>query len=160
MKKILVSTGIALLLLIVLASTTTAAPAAAERQLLFKGSLQAVQTQQVVFPTAFVNGAGSGNATQLGLFSVSFQAAINVPTLAGSGSATWLAADGSTLLTETLGQGTPTSDPNVVALVELHTITGGTGRFADASGSFTVERLVDRTTGISSGTLSGTIVLP
>lgn len=160
MKKILVSAGLALLLLIVLARTTIAAPAAAERQLLFKGSLQTVQNQQVVFPIAFVSGTGSGNATQLGLFTISFQAAINLPTLVGSGSATLIAADGSILFTETLGQGTPTSDPNVIALVEVHTITGGTDRFADATGSFTVERLVDRTTGSSSGTLSGTIVLP
>jgi hypothetical protein len=42
----------------------------------------------------------------------------------------------------------------------LVTLTGGTGRFEGASGSFTVERVLNRATGISTGTLSGTIVLP
>ena len=158
MKKIFVSTAIALLLLIILASTTLAAPA--EKQLLFKGSQQAVQTQQVVFPTAFISGTGSGNATQLGLYTITFQAKLNLLTLSGSGSATLVAADGSSLFTETQGQGAPTSDPSIFAVVDVHTITGGTGRFAGASGSFTMERLVDRTTGMSSGTLLGTIVLP
>jgi len=44
--------------------------------------------------------------------------------------------------------------------VENYTITGGTGRFAGASGSFTVERMIQRSTGISSGTMNGTIALP
>ena len=160
MKKIFVSTAIALLLLIVLASTSFAAPTMSARQLLFKGTLHTVQTQQVVFPTLFVEGMGSGNATHLGLYTMSFQAVSNIPTQTGHSSVTLVGADGSSLFAEGSGRGTPTESPNIVSIVEMYTITGGTGRFADATGNFIVERLLDRTTGVSSGTLLGTIVLP
>jgi hypothetical protein len=160
MKKIFVSTAATLLFLIVLASAVFAAPTASERQLLLKGSLQDTETQQVMFPTIFVNGTGSGNATQLGLFTMSYQAQLNIPTLSATTSATLVAADGSSLLGEGTGQGTPTGTPGIVSIVETYTITGGTGRFAGATGNFTVERLIDRATLTSSGTISGTIVLP
>ena len=94
------------------------------------------------------------------MYTITFQAELNLLALRGFGSATLVAADGSSLFTVTQGQGAPTSDPSIFAVVDVHTITGGTGRFAGASGSFTVERLVDRRTGMSSGTLLGTIVLP
>ena len=45
-------------------------------------------------------------------------------------------------------------------IVETYTITNGTGRFAGASGGFTVVRLVNRTTGVTSGTFDGNIVIP
>jgi len=160
MKKTFGSTVIALLLLIVLASTTFAAPAAGERQLLLKGSLQAVETHEVVFPVFYLDATGSGNATQLGLFTMSFQGVVYIPTLAGSESATLIAADGSSLFADGLGQGTLTETPGVVSIVETYTITGGTGRFAGATGNFTVERLIDRATGVSNGTINGTIILP
>jgi hypothetical protein len=161
MKKVLVSTGVALLLLIVLASTTFAAPAAGERQLLLKGSLEASETHVVTPPTMLVDATGSGNATQLGSFTMSFHTEVFLPTLfAASESATLVAADGSSLFGEGSGQGTLTGTPGIISIVETYTITGGTGRFAGATGSFTVERLADRATGISSGTINGTIVLP
>jgi hypothetical protein len=159
MKKTFVSAAIALLLLIVLASTTFAAPSA-ERQLLFKGSMQAVETHVVTFPTFTLDATGSGNATQLGVFTMSFHGQVYIPTQAGTVSATLVAADGSSLYTDGVGQGTTTENPDFVSIVEIHTITGGTGRFAGASGSFTVERLIQRSTGVSSGTISGIIVLP
>lgn len=160
MKKPFVSTIVALLLLIVLASTTFAAPAAGERQLLLKGLLDASETQKVIPPTVFVNGIGSGNATQLGLYTMSYEARVTIPTLASSTSATLVAADGSTILAEGKGQGTLITPPLIVSIVETYTITGGTGRFEGASGSFTIERVLNRATGISSGTMNGTVVLP
>lgn len=95
MKKIFVSTVTALLLLIILASTVFAAPAAAERQLLLKGTLQAVETHVVTFPTFSMDLTGSGNATQLGLFTMSFQGEVFIPTSSGTGTGTLVAADGS-----------------------------------------------------------------
>lgn len=158
MKKIFISTLTTLLLLIVLASTVFAAPA--KTQLLLKGSVQDVETQQVAFPTITVDGTGSGNATQLGLYTISYHALLNIPTLSASGTATLVAADGSSLFGQGTGQGTPTGAPGIVSIVETYTITGGTGRFTGASGSFTVERVLNRATLVSSGTISGTIVLP
>jgi hypothetical protein len=55
------------------------------------------------------------------------------------------------------GQGTPTTTPGVVSIVEVYTITGGTGRFADATGGFTLESTLEQTTGVSTGTFSGAI---
>jgi hypothetical protein len=161
MKKTFGSTVTALLLLIVLASTTFAAPAAGERQLLLKGSLQATETHLVTPPTMFVDATGSGNATQLGLFTMSFQAEVFLPTLfAASESASLVSADGANIFAEGSGQGTPTETPGIVSIVETYTITGGTGRFAGSTGNFTVQRLIDRATLISSGTIEGTILLP
>ena len=160
MKKIFKSTVIALLLLIVLTSTTFAAPAARERQLRLKGSLQAVETNELNFPILSVDATGSGKATQVGRFTIDYQVQVNVLTLSGSGPTTLIAADGSSLLAEVSGQATPTGTPNVVSILSTGTITGGTGRFAGASGSFTLERVLDQTTGVTSGTISGTIVLP
>jgi hypothetical protein len=40
------------------------------------------------------------------------------------------------------------------------TITDGTGRFAGAAGTLTVVRRVVQATGVSSGTVEGTITLP
>lgn len=160
MKKIVGSTVTLLLLLIVLASTVFAAPAAGEHQLPLKGSLETSETQVPVLPTLFVSATGSGNATQLGLFTISSEARVTVPSLSSTTSATLTAADGSTLLGEGTGQGTVTTPPFIVSIVEAYTIIGGTGRFEGASGSFVVERVLNRATGISSGTLSGTIELP
>jgi hypothetical protein len=157
MKKTFSSTLIALLLFLVLVS---AALAAGEKKFALKGSLEASETQQVVFPTAFINLTGTGTAAHLGLFTYQLQAELHIPTLVATGSASLIAADGSTLFLEGFGQGTPTDVPGVVSIVETFTITGGTGRFAGASGNVTVERLINRATLTSSGTISGTIVLP
>lgn len=160
MKKIFGSTITALLFLVVLFSATLAAPAAEERQLLLKGSWDAVETSQVVFPTIFVSGSGSGNATQLGLYTFSYEYQVNAPTGSGSGFIQFVAANGDTIFAAGTGQSSPTGTPNVITIVEQHTITGGTGRFASATGSISVERVLNRATGVSSGTISGTIVLP
>lgn len=160
MKKIILSTFTALLLVIVLATATLAAPAAGQRELLLKGSLQATETQQGAPPRLQISLSGSGNATQLGLFTYSMQAELTVPALSATNSAIFVAADGSSLSVEGTGQGTPTVTPGVISIVETLTITGGTGRFEGASGNITIRRLVNRATFESSGTIEGQIILP
>ena len=84
----------------------------------------------------------------------------NLSTGSGVGSLQFIAANGDKVFTTLFGQGTPTGTPGINLIVEVNTITGGTGRFANAKGSFTVERLVDVTTGFTSGSFSGTITSP
>jgi hypothetical protein len=55
------------------------------------------------------------------------------------------------------GQGTPTAEANVASIVETAAITGGTGRFAGATGAFTIHRILNQVTGVSSGSFDGTI---
>jgi hypothetical protein len=161
MKKIFGSTVIVLLLVIALASIVFAAPAAGERQLLLKGSVQATETHEVALPYHYVSVSASGNATQLGLFTYSLEAKLFLPTLrAENAKATFVASDGSTFSAEGTGQGTLTETPGIVSIVETLTITGGTGRFEGASGNVTIQRLVNRATFASSGTVDGLIVLP
>jgi len=160
MKKIFASTVTALLLLILLANTSFAAPAV-EKQLLLKGSLEATETQGGLPPLIQVNLTGQGNATQLGLFTYQLQAVLDVRVLhADQASATLVAANGDRIFGEGEGQGTPSSTPGVVSVVESFNITGGTGRFEGASGTFVVQRLVHRPTLTSVGTIEGTILLP
>jgi hypothetical protein len=137
-----------------------AGPAAAEKEVPFKGSVQAVESIDVQPPKLFVDALGTGKATHLGRFTVTYQVEVDLPTGAGIGSAHFIAANGDSVFTEFIGQGNPTEDPDVSFIVETYTITGGTGRFAGATGSFTVQRLLNLVTGISSGSFDGTITSP
>jgi hypothetical protein len=156
-KKILFST-ISVLLLIVLASTALAALAAGEKQFHLKGSLEASETHDVDFPINHINLTGTGNATHVGRFTYLMQAVLHIPTSSATQSATLTAADGSTLILD--GTGQAIVDDHFAWVTETLTITGGTGRFTGATGNVTIERVVDRSTRLSSGTISGTIVLP
>ena len=161
MKKLIVSTTLAPLLIIALAGTTLAAPAKAEKkELPFKGTLQSVETYVVAPPIMSVTANGSGNATHLGQYAISYEVEVNLETLAGVGSAQLVAANGDMLYANLSGQATPAGEPDVFNVVEEFTITGGTGRFANASGSFTLHREVNITTGVTSGTMNGTMILP
>jgi hypothetical protein len=156
-KKFLFST-ISLLLLIVLASTSLAALAAGPRQFHLKGSLEASETHDVVFPINHINLTGTGQATHVGRYTYLMQAELHIPTFTATQSATLTAADGSTLILE--GTGQAIVDDQFAWVTETLTITGGTGRFTGATGNVTIERVVDRSTRLSSGTINGTIVLP
>ena len=76
--------------------------------------------------------------------------------MSSTGAATFTAANGDTLTATVAGQATRTS-PTTLSVVEVYTVTGGTGRFADATGSFTLHSTVDQPTGVSSGAYSGAI---
>jgi hypothetical protein len=122
----------------------------------FKGTVNAVETGTVVFPTRFLDREGTGTATYLGRYTEHVVMQINLPTMSSTGTATFTAANGDTLSASVVGQATRTG-PTTLSIVEVYTITGGTGRFADATGSFTLKSTVDQVTGVSSGTFSGAI---
>jgi hypothetical protein len=122
----------------------------------FKGKVDAVETGTVVGPTRFLVRDGGGTATHLGKYTERITMQINLPTRHSMGAATFTAANGDTLTATVEGQATPAS-PGVLSIVEVYSITGGTGRFADATGSFTLHSTANQATGVSSGTFSGAI---
>jgi hypothetical protein len=101
----------------------------------------------------------SGVATQLGRFTLDAPHRVDLSTVVATGQGTFemTAANGDRLTGQLLGLGTPTDDPVVYSVEETYTVTGGTGRFADASGSFTARRIVNLATLVTTGTLEGTV---
>ena len=126
-------------------------------QLPFHGSLQALETDVVVPPHLLVNGTATGTAAQLGRYTATFTATVTLSTGSATGNITFTAANGDRLDAAFLGQGTPTTEPNVSSIEEVATINGGTGRFAGATGTFTIHRIVDLVTGVSTGSFDGVI---
>jgi len=139
-----------------------AGPVAAGEKVHFRGHFAGVATVTVNFPIASVDVDATGNATQLGSFTLAIPHTVNLVTGTSTGSYEFVAANGDTLSATFTGQVTPSATPGVLSAVEIATITGGTGRFAGAIGGFNVERLVDtasvpRTT---AGSFKGTISSP
>ncbi|MFL5982295.1 MAG: hypothetical protein ACJ74R_11355 [Gaiellaceae bacterium] len=137
-------------------SLASVAVSAAAAETPFKGTVNALETGRIEFPTRFLNRDGMGTATHLGRYREHVVMQINLPTLSSVGTATFTAANGDTLTAGVVGQATRTG-PTALSIVELYTITGGTGRFAGATRTFTLESTLDQTTGTSTGTLSGAI---
>jgi len=154
-------TQIAIITLAVAASTAAlAGGAAADKQTPIKGSIQGVEIADVQFPKIFVAGSGSGRATHLGRFTMTYELEVDFLTSQTFGSSVFTAANGDSLTTDIAGHGTPTANPDVHSIVEVHTITGGTGRFEGATGSFIRKYLLNLVTGVTSGSFDGTIVRP
>ncbi len=123
-------------------------------ELPFKGTYEGLE--KVVTSTEHQLIHATGNATHLGRFTVT--AAWTIGPGGGIGTSTWTAANGDELFTRFTRRGVFV--PPTATFTETHTITGGTGRFANASGTFTVVQ----TRGLSmpynnSATIDGTIDL-
>jgi hypothetical protein len=141
----------------------TGSAAAAEKPVPFGGSLQAVEHSVFQGPppgTLLVDASGSGIATHLGQFTLTWKFTVNLADGTGSGPVIFTAANGDAIFYTALGRSEPTDTPGVFHVVEIETITGGTGRFAGAQGSFIVDRLTDLNTGLTSGSFHGTITSP
>ncbi|HET7376396.1 MAG TPA: hypothetical protein VFK30_06795, partial [Anaerolineae bacterium] len=69
------------------------------------------------------------------------------------------AATGDSILACFLGINSGLCDNGDLRHVDPWTIIGGTGRFADAKGSFTTDQCSNLVTGETSGIISGTIVV-
>src|SRR5581483_509054 len=99
----------------------------------------------------------TGHATHLGQFTLDIPHVVNRATRTAIGSYEFTAANGDMVYADFTGQATPTSTPGVLYIEEVATITGGTGRFAGATGSFTVERWYDTVAGTTTGYFDGAI---
>ena len=158
MKRFSSAAGLALAVVAVLG---LAGPAAAGEQVPFKGSLEGDVTHTPVDArTDSVLVEGEGTATHLGQFAVVVPHLVDLPTRTAAGYYEFTAANGDTVYAEFTGLASPTEVPGVLYIEETATITGGTGRFAGATGSFSSERLYDTTEGTTTGSFEGTISWP
>ena len=150
--------------LALLALLALAGPAAAERQeklVPFRGRFEGAATVAPRTPPfVFVNIEGEGNATHLGNFEVSIPHVTNRSNGTAVGTYLFTAANGDTLTADFTSQVTPTDVPGVVNVAVTASITGGTGRFEGATGSFDAERVVDMAHGTVTESFDGTISTP
>jgi hypothetical protein len=125
----------------------------------FRGSLEATDVDTVSFPFLSVHLTGEGNATLLGRYAATFDFRVDLrtPTIPALGTFTLTSANGDSIFGDLVGRATIAG--GVATIVETATITGGTGRFAQVTGGFTVERTVVQATGISAGSFDGTVDL-
>ena len=140
-----------------------AVPAAAQQQVPFKGALQG-NDFDIAFTdtTVTVLTVGTGIGTHVGQFSFTQTVVVDFATdpATSTGSAHLIAANGDSISTTIAGSG-EMIEPNLFRIEDVHTITGGTGRFAGAQGSFTVTRLASGVTPFfTSGSYKGTIMPP
>jgi hypothetical protein len=142
----------------VLLTAAIASPALAQGQLPFRGTFEAIEyTSGGAFPLFVQSLSGKGQATHLGRFTVTTVYHINVLTLEGEGVSTLTAANGDALFGTS--SGTATVGEGIAYIHETYTITGGTGRFAGATGTFVAGRVLVEATGMSASSFDGTIDL-
>jgi hypothetical protein len=136
-----------------------AGPVAAADQVPFKGTLAGTVTITPLDPPfASVLIEGAGTATHLGRFTVEIPHLVNQAIRVGEGTYVFTVASGDTLTADFTGQATLVE--GVISTIETATITGGTGRFVGASGSFVAERTFVLATGVTTGSFEGTISRP
>ena len=117
--------------LIILFSMTQAAAVGPAASVPFKGGADGEITGVTPGESGVLMTATAvGNATHLGKFTREENLLLNPNTGAFTGAVTFTAADGSQLTATLEGQFT-----SAATAVGTYTFTGGTGRFADASGS-------------------------
>lgn len=150
--------------------TALAIAALAQIQVPFNGTFQGNDT--VTPPTLAQSITGIG--TLVGQFSST--TALTLTASGGTGSAHWIAANGDSIDTAVVGspEHVPMSPCQVVGaqpedsyakITEIHTITGGTGRFAGVQGNFTLtlyHDVVPRSDGThgTCGSYRGTMTSP
>ena len=144
MKKV-----VALLVLLTscLLGLNTQAQAFAGEMVPLKGSL-AGKIVSLVFEgsTAHVVFVGTGNATELGQYSATYPHQVDLTTGIEEGDMVLVAANGDEIHAHVVGPSWPTDQPGIIQADTVATITGGTGRFADATGAVRMQGLVNLNT--------------
>jgi hypothetical protein len=139
-----------------------ARPAAAGKQVPFRGSLEGQEQVLAPPPLVVLLGEGGGTATHLGRFVYDLEATVDFRELPpqGAGVLTFTAANGDVLVAEIEGISTPIIPGLLILIEEEATVTRGTGRFAGASGGFSITRFKNQVTGLTVGRFDGTISSP
>jgi hypothetical protein len=176
--KTIMKTRVSPTLVAIFVTVALIGSAAAQKPMPFHGSIQGEETAAFNADQSIrtVDGRGTGSSTHPHLRRLTVEWGVTVPIATGRGIGhyTFTAADGDSISTELLGSGEvifpqPGGPPTHIHVVEQNIITGGTGRFAGVTGSFTVERLVDVSADPDpfspgpfpvSGSFHGTIILP
>ena len=132
-----------------------AIPTAAQQQVPFKGTFQGSDT---VIPSTITT-AATGIGTLVGLLSLTDVIYLT----SGTGTGHWIAANGDSI--DSTFVASVVFGDVVVTITAIHAITGGTGRFSGAQGSFTVHRTHVRApsadgTHVTFGWFEGTITSP
>ena len=127
----------------------------------FKGTLEGRLTASTPIEPSLLSNLteATGTASHLGRFTLKIPHIVNTMTRIATGTYEFTAANGDTLVATFTGQASLVS-PGVLSVLDTATITGGTGRFAGATGSFTVERVFVMATGEITGSFEGTISSP
>ena len=139
-------------------TATLAIPAAAQQQVPFKGTFQG---NDAVTSTTITT-SGTGVATHMGQLSLTN--ILSLSTLSGTGH--WVAANGDSIDTTFVSSPDFSTAPlGYITVTETHTVTGGTGRFAGAQGTFILERTHITTpsadgTHVTFGSFHGSITPP
>src|SRR2546425_3957691 len=120
--KTIMKTSIYLPMAAMFLTAALAGPAAAESQVPFSGFVQGRELDVPAPPTLSVDGSGTGIATQLGKFTVTWKVTVNLLDGSGIGSMHLIAANGDSIFTTLVGQGVETDTPGVDSIMEINTI--------------------------------------
>jgi len=162
MKRTILIAAVAVLAVAaaMLLTAALAVPGAAQNLIPFKGAIQGQETHIETLPIVTANGSCTGIATVVGQLSLTYQDTIDVRTATGTGVAQMVAANGDNIYLTNTGSADLVTKPGFAIITEIYTIRGGTGRFAGAQGSFSLDRSVNLATGFTSGSFHGTITSP
>ena len=140
--------------------TPAVAMAANVTRLQFKGTAQSPEMYGASYPIISVSATGSGIATELGQFALIYKGEINQIDLSTVESAQFVGLNGNSIDVTGVGQATETATSGIYNLIEIYKVTGGTGRFAGAKGTITVNRTVNMTNGQTTSTFDGYLLIP
>jgi hypothetical protein len=147
------------LILVAVAMILVTPPTSARDQVPFRGvvSGQVISITPLDECNQLTEAVNGGNATHLGRFTGTAQFVLDVCDLTYVGSYVFTAANGDTISGPFIGSFTPTDVQGVFDNTESAFITGGTGRFTGATGTFNLGGQVNLDTGTFSFPWEGTI---
>ncbi len=113
--------------------------------------------------TLVITGTQAGTSTHLGRFTATFVDRVNTTNSSATGTLNFTAANGDQLFATTSGAEDEFVPPNISKVTVNARVVGGTGRFAGATGVFTIRftETIDfvSNTATGSGTFEGSVSL-